>query len=92
MSLHLHGHVDNIIHHLLPVLLIVGWTPAKHLVQQSTETPPVRRLAVAHALDDLGGEVFGRATVRVRPGSGLIRREALLRETKICYLDVAFMI
>ena len=61
-------------------------------VDVTYQTPPVSSFTVANALDDLRGKVLGSTTVRVGASSCLVRRQSLFTETKVCDLDVAFMV
>ena len=92
MPLHLHRHVDNIIHHLLPVLLIVRWPTAQHFIEEGTKTPPICGFAMANALDDLWGKILGSSAVRVSASAGFVRLQPLLRQAEVCYLDVALVV
>uniref|UniRef100_A0A182Q467 Uncharacterized protein n=1 Tax=Anopheles farauti TaxID=69004 RepID=A0A182Q467_9DIPT len=58
----------------------------RHLVHEHTERPPVDRLVVALAQDDLRREILGRAAQR--PGSAL----DALREPKVRHLQVALRV
>ena len=58
----------------------------QHLVQKHTERPPVDRLVVALPTKDLGCEVLGRTTERVR----LVRvLHVQLAQPKVTQRDVA---
>mmetsp|Transcript_20310 Transcript_20310/g.64899 ORF Transcript_20310/g.64899 Transcript_20310/m.64899 type:complete len:256 (+) Transcript_20310:89-856(+) len=54
--------------------------PAQHLVDQNAQRPPVHRLVVARAVQDLGRQVVGRAAERVRASA---RVHVLLRQPKV---------
>uniref|UniRef100_A0A182TKX5 Uncharacterized protein n=1 Tax=Anopheles melas TaxID=34690 RepID=A0A182TKX5_9DIPT len=63
-----------------------GRIAGRHLVHQHAERPPVDRLVVALAQDDLGREILGRAAQR--PGSAL----DALGEAEIGHLQVALRV
>jgi hypothetical protein len=48
------------------ILVVKGRVPGEHLVDEHSDGPPVNGFPVALALDDLGGEVLGRAAERPR--------------------------
>lgn len=63
VTLHLYRYVNDVIHHLLSILLVVRRSTTKHLVEQCTQAPPVGSLAVPVACDNLRGQILRRATV-----------------------------
>jgi len=58
----------------------------QHLVHERAQRPPVDRLAVRHALQNLGRQVLRCAAECARPV--VLACHALLRDTKVSHADV----
>ena len=64
----------------------------QNICDNTYQTPPVGGFSMADALNDLRCQILRRAAVRVGPGAGLVRRQALFGQAKVSDFDVSFMV
>lgn len=58
--------MQDFVVHCVDVLVVVGGEAGEHLVEEDAEGPPVDHFAVALAVEEFGGEVFGGAAEGLR--------------------------
>jgi hypothetical protein len=58
------GLGENLAVHVVGVLVVERWETRQHLVQKDTESPPIDRLRVPGAGEELGCEIFWCSTER----------------------------
>ena len=73
----------DVLEHLFPVLLVVGRAATQHLVQKSTQTPPVNRLTVPNPLDDFRRQILWCAAERISLRALLVTSYSLLGEAEV---------
>lgn len=66
-----------------------SYPSGEHLVQQRSQTPPIHRLSVARAIQDLRSQVLRSSAERLRASVSL--RDALLAQSEVGESHVALL-
>jgi hypothetical protein len=81
--------VQDLLVHLVGVLVVEGRQTVNHLVEEDTESPPIDGLVVAVTGENFRSEVFGSAT----EGVGLfVLLHVELAQTEVAQSDVAIVV